>query len=107
MSRLLIVGLCLAMLLLPTVAVSATPDNEILLFAKGVIASDSTIEGTVVTIDGDSLIANYFLGEYDSRDPEMLTAKAEWVMDAMINVIKEYPDRFSAVYTGVFEGQKL
>ncbi len=104
MSKIFI--LCLILLAFIEMS-SAASDYEISIFAKGVIASDSTIDGTVVTIENDSLIANYFLQEYDSKDPDMLTAKAEWVMDAMIRVIQEYPNRFSGVYVGVFDGQKL
>ncbi|MCX6678402.1 MAG: hypothetical protein NTU95_10750 [Methanothrix sp.] len=101
-----IVVLCLMLVTLFGIA-SAVSDNEILQFAKGVVAGDSSIKGTVILIKNDTLVANYFLSEYDSRDPDMLVSKAEWVMDAMVKVIQEYPDRFTAVHAGVLNDQKL
>ena len=106
MSKNLIAVLCLMLTMLVGVT-SAVSDNEILQFTKGVIAGDSTIKNTVVLIENDTLVANYFLSEYDSRDNDMLVSKANWVMDAMVKVIQEYPDRFSAVHAGVFYGEKL
>jgi len=86
---------------------SAATDDEILIFTKGVIASDSTTEGTIITIKDNNLLATYVFKEYDSKDWDMIATRTGWIMDAMIKVIQEYPDRFSAICVGMFEGEKL
>ncbi len=101
-----VLALALIVVLLAIGIVGAVEDAEILQFAKGVMAG-SIVDGTIISIHDDLLRGNYSLNEYDSRDPIMNAAHADWVIEALLRVIQEYPTRFSYAQAYVLDGPNV
>jgi hypothetical protein len=82
--------------------VSAANDDEILIFAKGVLASDESVRYNV-NILGDNLSLDRSFGQYDRTDVDNIGYSLSRMAGLAKKIIDAYPDRFTRLDTKLYD----